>query len=108
MTKFRLGVSELSVHYCRYRNHTEENLICPFCKEMKEDEVRFVLGCPVLDDLRKQFIPTKLGKNPCCFRLSLLLASTNQELIRKLSLFCIRRLRLEILLFLSKNECGCS
>ena len=87
MTKFRLGVSELSVHYYRHRNHTEENLICPFCKEMKEDEVHFVLCCPVLDDLRKQYIPPKFCKNPCCFRLSLLLASTNQEIIRKLSLF---------------------
>ncbi len=94
MTKFRLGVSELSVHYYRYRNHTEENLICPFCKEMKEDEVHFVLCCPVLDDLRKQYIPPKFCKNPCCFRLSLLLASTNQEIIRKLSLFLYKAFKI--------------
>ena len=94
MTKFRLGVSELSVHYYRHRNHTEENLICPFCKEMKEDEVHFVLCCPVLDDLRKQYIPPKFCKNPCCFRLSLLLASTNQEIIRKLSLFLYKAFKI--------------
>ena len=61
MTKFRLGVSELSVHYYRYRSHTEEDFVCPLCKEMKEDEIRFAFSCPVLDDIRKQFIPRK-----CC------------------------------------------
>ena len=57
MTKFRFGVSELSVHYYRYRSHVERDLKCPLCGEAKEDEVNFVLCCPVLDDIRKQFIP---------------------------------------------------
>ena len=47
MTKLRLDVSELSVHYYRYRNHTGEGLICPFFQDMKEDGVHCVLCCPV-------------------------------------------------------------
>ena len=86
-TKFRFGVSELSVHYYRYRSHVEKDLKCPLCGEAKEDEVHFVLCCPMLDDIRTQFIPPKFCKHPCLFRLSLLLASTNQEIVRKLSFF---------------------
>ena len=105
MTKFRFGVSELSVHYYRYRSHVEKDLKCPLCGEAKEDEVPFVLCCPLLDDIRKQFIPPKFCKHPCLFRLSLLLASANQEIVRKLSFFfCIRLSRLGILLLLSTNE----
>ena len=87
MTKFRFGVSELSVHYYWYRNHIEKDLQCPLCKETSEDEVHFVLCCPMLDDIRKQFIPPNLCKHPCVFRLSLLLASTSQVIVRKLSYF---------------------
>ena len=42
MTKFRFGVSELSVHYYRYRSHVEKDLKCPFCGKAKEDEIHFV------------------------------------------------------------------
>ena len=60
---------------------------CPLCGEAKEDEVHFVLCCPMLDDIRKQFIPPppppKFCKHPCLFRLSVLLASSNQEIVRK-------------------------
>ena len=34
-----------------------KNLKCPLCGEAKEDEVHFVLCCPMLDDIRKHFIP---------------------------------------------------
>ena len=61
---------------------------------MKEDEVHFVLCCPVLDDLRKQYIPPKFFKNPCCFGLSLLLASTHQEIIRKLTFFLYKAFKI--------------
>ena len=65
MTKFRFGVSELSVRYYWFRNHIDEDLKCPFCKERKEDEV--ALYCPMLDRIRKQFkqfIPPKICKHP--------------------------------------------
>ena len=31
MTKFRFGVSEITVHYHRYRSHVEKDLKCPLC-----------------------------------------------------------------------------
>ena len=47
MTEFRFDVSELS-------SHVEKDLKCPLCGEAKEDEVHFVLCCPMLDDIGKQ------------------------------------------------------
>ena len=44
------------------------------------------LSLSLLDDIRKQFIPPKFCKHPCLFKLSLLLASTNQEIVRKLKI----------------------
>ena len=94
MTKFRFGVSELSVHYYRYRSHVEKDLKCPLCGEAKEDEVHFVLCCPMLDDIRKQFIPPKFCQHHCFFRLSLLLASTNLEIVRKLYIFLYKAFKI--------------
>ena len=104
MTKFRFGVSELSVHYYRYRSHVEKDLKCPLCGEGKEDEVHFVLCCPMLDDVRKQFIPPKFCKHPCPFRLSLLWLHPTRKLSENYQFFCIRLSRLGILLLLSTNE----
>ena len=94
VTKFRFDVSELSVHYYRYRSHVEKDLKCPLCEEAKEDEVHFVLCCPMLDDIRKQFIPPNVCKHACLFTLSLLLASTNQETVRKLSIFLYKAFKI--------------
>ena len=58
-------------------------------REAKEGEVHFVLCCPMLDDIRKQFIHPKFCKHPCLFRLSQLLASTNQEIVRKTIFFSV-------------------
>ena len=53
---------------------------------------------PMLDDIRKQFIPPppppKFCKHPCLFRLSLLLASNKQEIVRKLSIFLYKAFKI--------------
>ena len=103
MTKFRFCVSELSVHYYRYRNHVEKDLKCPLCEQAKEDEVHFVLCCPMLDDIRKQFIPRSVNilvflGLVCCW------LQPTRKLSENYQFFCIRLSRLGILLLLSTNE----
>ena len=104
MTKFRFGVSELSVHYYRYRNHTEKIMKCPLCRERKEYEVDFVLHWHMLDHIREEFIPPTFCKHPCLFRLNLLLASANKKLTEDCQYFYVRLSRLGILLLRSTNE----
>ena len=57
MTRFRLGISDLLIHHYRYRKHDVKDIICPLCKNARENEVHFVFSCPALNSLRNQLIP---------------------------------------------------
>ena len=103
MTKFRFGVSELSVHYYRYRSHVEKDLKCPLCGEAQEDEVHFVLCCPMLDDIRKQFIPPSSVNILAFLGLVCCWLQPTRKLSENYQLFFIRLSRLGILI-LSTNE----
>ncbi len=98
MTRFRLGISGIFVHYYRYKRHTDNDLICPLCRVAQETELHFVLCCPVLSALRVQFIPSKFYKFPSLFRLSLLLASTNENIVRNLSVYLYKAFNLRSIL----------
>ena len=98
MTRFRLGISGIFVHYYRYKRHTDNDLICPLCRVAQETELNFVLCCPVLSALRVQFIPSKFYKFPSLFRLSLLLASTNENIVRNLSVYLYKDFKLRSVL----------
>ena len=80
-----MGISDVAVHYYRYKRHTDKDLICPFYRVVQETDLHFVLCCSVLRTLRPQFIPLKFYKGPCLFRLNLLLASTNETIVRNLT-----------------------
>ena len=90
MTRFRLGRSGVAVHQFRYKRHIDNEPICPLCREEQEDELQFHLCCPMWSDLRSQFIPLKLYRFPILFRLSLHLASTNQNMVKHFSM-CLYR-----------------
>ena len=92
--KFRMGISDISLHYYRYRKHEESDLICPLCNNAKEDDLHFLLCCPVLKKLRERYIPLKFQRDPCQFRLSLLLASENETIVKNMSTYLFKALRL--------------
>ena len=98
MTRFRLGISDIAVHYYRYKRHTDNDLFCPLCREAQENELRFVLCCPMLSDLREQFIPAKFHKFPSSFRFRLLLASNNENIVRNLSVYLYKAFKLRSIL----------
>ena len=57
LSRFRLGMSELSVHSKRYQPDTHyDDFICPMCKEDEEDEKHFLLECPALSDIREKYL----------------------------------------------------
>ena len=78
----------------RYKRHTDKDMIRPLCRVAQETELHFVLCCPVLRTLRAQFIPLKFYKFPSLFRLSLLLASTNENIVRNLSVYLYKAFKL--------------
>ena len=85
MTRYRLGLSDTAEHHYRYKRHTDNDLICPVNGEAQENELRFVLCCPVVGGRRMPFVRPKLHKCPSLFRLSRLLASTSENTTRTVS-----------------------
>ena len=94
MTRFRIGVSELAVHHYRYRFATKQQMLCPLCKTCEENELHFVLVCPFYSHLREKFISFKYYRQPCLFRLVLLIASRNETCIKNFANFVYRALKL--------------
>ena len=88
MTKFRFGVSDINTHHFRYRNVNQNSLLCPFCKDVEETEVHFVLCCPLYEGARKQYIKPKFWRIPGIIKLNILLISrcdkTAEDLCRYL------------------------
>jgi hypothetical protein len=84
MTRFKFGISNLLVHYYRYRDHSPHLLLCPLCAASKDDELHFILCCPILEPIRKDCIPAKYYREPCLFKLSLLFNCNNDNTMRNL------------------------
>jgi hypothetical protein len=98
-TRFRFGVSDIACHCFRYHGRGENDFVCRLCNTAREDELHFLLCCPVLCDLRAEFIQPKYYKDPCGFRLTLLLSNKHLPTLRNLAkyiYFALKRLRMAI------------
>ena len=90
LTRFRFDVSDIKDQDLNFYNVGE--LKCPLCLSAVDTEIHFVLCCPVVDDLRYEFIKPKYFNNPCEFRLALLLATQNERTLKKnLALFLYKK-----------------
>ena len=94
VVKFKFGISNIRVHYYRYRAHRALDLMCPLCEEAVEDEIHFVLVCPALSNLRNIFIPAKYYLKPNLFRFNLLMASVNEIVVKNLCLYLYKAFQL--------------
>ena len=86
-TKFRFGISNINMHYFRYRNYTQDHLLCPYCRNVEESEIHFVLCCPLYESIRKQYIKEKYYRSPNIFKLRILFCSTHVKTIEDLCRF---------------------
>ena len=75
LTRLRLGVSPLKCHSHRYYETTNICMDCPFCYDTYESEIHFMFTCPRYQFLREQYILPKFYRQPCLFRLVLLLSN---------------------------------
>ena len=60
----------LAIERGRYTNIVKESRFCPCCKSIIENELHFLLVCPLYKDIRKQCIETKYYTNPCPNKLN--------------------------------------
>ena len=95
LARFRSGVSSLRSRAIRFASTCQDDsLCCPFCKHCAENEVHFMLVCPVYTDLRNYYIPYKYFRQPALNRLALLLANENPRLIINVSLYVYHAMNL--------------
>ena len=88
LTRMRLGVSPLRPHRLRYTvNIPTINMNCPFCPDVRETEIHFLLICPKYQELRERYIPRKFWIRPSSFALAILLANENTTIVSNLSTF---------------------
>ena len=89
--RLRLGVSQLKPHKLRFAPRSAcADLSCPFCKNVVESEIHFILICPQYLELREQYIPKKYYNCPSQFKLTHLFASTNKSLLLNLALYIFK------------------
>ena len=94
MSRFRIGMSPLKCHFLQYTPKSNRELYCPFCTNVRETEMHFVLCCHKYENLRKELIPAKYYRLPSMFKFSLLLACENKVIVNRLSLFVSKALKL--------------
>lgn len=58
LCKFRISNHQLEIEPGRYKNIKADKRICKLCKNDVEDEIHFLLKCPVLDNIRETTLVT--------------------------------------------------
>ena len=65
LIRLRLSVSQINTHRLKFSGVNNTHLDCPFCKNVVESEVHFLLVCPAYTDIRNMYIPNKFFSSPC-------------------------------------------
>ena len=86
-TRFRLGMLPLRAHYMNFNGDYNRNASCPFCADVPETEIHFLLACPKYNDLRFEFIARKYYRQPSKYKFALLLACPSRTVVMKLAVF---------------------
>ena len=74
--------------YLQYGNRQNgQDIFCPFCKNLPETEVHFLLICQKYTDLRNEFISRKYFGRPSLFKMALLLSNSNTNVIFRTAIF---------------------
>jgi hypothetical protein len=86
--KFRLGIADININK-RYQNVPKD---CPFCKNVVEDELHFLLYCDKYNELRDKYI-WKHCTNVFMPMLPFLLQNDNMEITRSVAMYIFYALK---------------
>jgi len=84
--RFRVGTSEINAHRNRFSKGADD--ICPACYEDDEDDIHFMLQCPVYEDLRLKYLQLS-GKRRDQSTFVYLFTSTDDTVIRALGMYIL-------------------
>ena len=58
LAKIRIGILPINIELGRYKRTPVENRTCPRCQENIEDEMHFLIKCPLYKELRQKLFET--------------------------------------------------
>lgn len=102
LLSIRCSTHRLEIEVGRKRSTPREERICKICNLNEiEDELHFMLNCPILSDIRVNFLPRWCINNPTLDNLVKLLMSEDMGLMRNVAIFIKKAndVRSEILQF---------
>ena len=70
-------------HYCIPREHRN----CVYCDIYIEDELHFVMFCPLYEELRVHFIDRRFLLHPSVESFVRLMSAQNEQVIRNLAMY---------------------
>ena len=87
IVSFRASSHNLMIEKGRHMNLPRELRYCIHCTNAIEDEVHFLLYCPLYTELRSKYIDKKYWEYPTLNKFNILLSSKNEKTIRNLAMF---------------------
>ena len=98
LVRLRFGMCPLRFRSLRLFDVAPNSPVhCPNCESNLENEIHFMLVCPLYSELRCEYIPTKFTRRPTLSSLSILLASTNPVLSINVALYVYYALKIRLL-----------
>ena len=86
LSRFRMGVKLSAFLTHKYRFVNDKETVCPMCTEHEENDIHFLLHCPVYHDLRVKYLsPFHNPPNEISFNSMLQMEDSN--MITGLSLY---------------------
>ena len=98
IVKLRLSSHNLAIEEGRYANIERISRYCKICFEEMEDEMHFILVCPLYLNIRKELIKPYYWRKPSTYKLLQLFISTNVKDLCNLGKYIFRALKL-------RNDC---
>ena len=98
IVKLRLSSHNLAIEEGRYAHIERTSRYCKICFEEMEDEMHFILVCPLYLNLRKELINPYYWRKPSTYKLLQLFNSTNVKDLCNLGKYIFRALKL-------RNDC---
>ena len=87
MASFRSSSHCLMIEVGWYYGIDREERHCPYCECVVEDELHFLLVCPLYSVLRSRYIEDRYYLDPSIHNMQLLMSSKNETLLRNLACF---------------------
>ena len=87
LAKFRCSSHDLMIERGRYFNIPREERTCVYCNTVIEDELHFVMSCPLYENMRVTYIPEYFRLNRTRDDFMRLMSAENADIIRNLGMF---------------------